>query len=45
MLIRFVVRVCREWLSNSVCTSFPYGFEGGTWDMIVYDFYYILSFY
>ena len=38
MTIRFVffnVRVFRERLSICVYSSFPFGFEGGVWDLIV----------
>ena len=29
------MRVCRERLSIFVCASFPFGFEGQTWDLII----------
>ena len=29
------VRVFRECLPSSVCASFPFGFDGGAWDLIV----------
>ena len=35
LLIRFPVRVLCGRLSISVCSSFPFGFEGGMWDLIV----------
>ena len=36
MFIRFTVRVFREWVINlCVFVSFPFGFEGETWNLIV----------
>ena len=35
MFIRFTIRVFRERLSVCVCASFPFGFEGGMWELIV----------
>ena len=35
LFIRFTVHVLRERLSICVCPSFPFGFEGGMWDLIV----------
>ena len=35
LFIRFTVRVFRELLSVSVYNSFPFGFEGGIWDLIL----------
>ena len=35
LFIRFTVHAFRELLSIYVCTSFPFGFEGGMWDLIV----------
>ena len=33
LFIRFAVRVFRERLSVCLCASFPFGFEGGMWDL------------
>ena len=33
--MRFSVRVFRERLSTTVCSSFPFGFKGRVWDWIV----------
>ena len=35
MFIRFTVRVFREGFTISVCASFPFGFDGGMWDLIL----------
>ena len=35
LFIRLTVRVFRERLSICVCASFPFGFEGWMWDLIV----------
>ena len=35
VFIWFTVRVFRECLSVCVCASFPFGFKGGMWDLIV----------
>ena len=36
LFIRFTVRVFHERLSFlCVCPSFPFGFEGGMWDLLV----------
>ena len=35
MFIRPTVRVFLLVFINSVCVSFPFGFEGGVWDLIV----------
>ena len=43
LFIRFTVRVFRERLSVCVCVSYPFGFEGGMWNMITSDHF--LSFY
>ena len=45
MFIRFTVRVLRECLSVCVCASFPFGFEGGIWDLIVLILDHCLSIY
>ena len=39
------MRVFRVPLSISVCASFPFGFEGGIWDLIVYVPDHCLYFY
>ena len=36
LFIRFTVRIFRERVSLCVCASFPFCFEGGVWDLIVY---------
>ena len=33
---RFTMRVFRERLSVRVCSVFPFGFEGGMWDLVVF---------
>ena len=35
MFIQFTLSGCRKRLSFPVCFSFPFGFEGGMWDLIV----------
>ena len=35
LVIRFTLRVCRESLSICVCASFPHGYEGRIWGLIV----------
>ena len=35
LLIRFALCYYREILSICVCASFPFGFEGRMWDLIV----------
>ena len=35
LFIRFTVRVFSERLTICVCASFPFGFGGGMWDLIV----------
>ena len=37
LFIRFTVHVFRERLSICVCPSFPFGFEGGMWDVLIPD--------
>ena len=39
------MRVFRECLSVYAFASFPYGFEGGMWDMIIFIPDHRLSFY
>ena len=36
LFIRFTVRVFRECYQFFVCRSFPFGFEGGLWNVIVF---------
>ena len=49
MFIRFTVRDFRGHLSVHVSASFPFGFEGGMWDLMVLvpdhclSFYFVLS--
>ena len=45
LFIRFIVCVFRVCLSMFVCASFPFGFEGGEWNLIVLDSDHCLSFY
>ena len=35
MFILFTVRVFRKRLSFCVCASFPFGFQGGVWNLVV----------
>ena len=44
LFIRFTMCVFREPLSVNVCSSFPFGFEGGIWDLIVLISDHCLSF-
>ena len=37
LLIRFALYGYHEMLSICLCASFPFGFEGGMWDLIVPD--------
>ena len=39
------MRVFRERLSVCMCASFPFGFEDGMWDVIVFVADHCLSFY
>ena len=45
LFIRFTVRVFRERLSVCVSSSFPFGFEGGMWDLILFISDHCLSIY
>ena len=45
LFIRFTVLIVRERLSICVCPSCPFGFEGGVWDLIVFNPDYCLSIY
>ena len=45
LFILFTVRVFRERISTWVCASFPFGFNGGMWNLIVLVPDYCLSFY
>ena len=37
LFIRFTVHIFRERLSICKCASYPLGFEGGMWDLIVFN--------
>ena len=45
LFIRFTAPVYREDLSVFVCVSFPFGFEGRVWDLIVLAPDHCLSFF
>ena len=45
LFIRFTVRVFLERLSICMYASFPFGFEGGVWDLIVIVPDHCFSFY
>ena len=45
LFIRFTVRAFRECLSVFVCVSFPFGFEGAMWDLIILVSEHCISFY
>ena len=44
LLIRLTVHVFHERLSIYICASFPFGFEGGMWDLIILVSDHCLSF-
>ena len=45
MFMRFTLHVFYKRLSICVYTSFPFGFEGGMWDLIILVPDHFLSFY